>query len=94
VANQLFPFLFLPQFFLGGVFSPIRSLPWYLDVLSHLAPLRYAVDLVRAAYYAGSPEYSRVVLDPPLFNLAVMAALFAVFLVIGTVVFVRRERNR
>lgn len=94
VANQLFPFLFLPQFFLGGVFNPISSLPWYLDALSHLAPLRYAVDLVRAAYYAGSPEYGRVVLDPPLFNFVVMAGLFLVFLAVGTMTFVRRERNR
>ncbi len=94
VANQVFPFLFLPQFFLGGVFNPISSLPWYLDAVSHLAPLRYAVDLVRAAYYAGSPEYSLVVLDPPLFNFVAMSALFVVFLALGTLVFVRRERNR
>lgn len=94
VANQIFPFVFLPQFFLGGVFNPLYGLPWYLDALSHAAPLRYAVDFVRAAYYVGSPEYSRVVLDPPLLDFAVMAALFAIFLSLGTLIFVRRERNR
>jgi hypothetical protein len=35
-----------------------------------------------------------VVLDPPLQNLATGAAFFIVFIVVGTVLFVRRERNR
>jgi ABC-2 type transport system permease protein len=69
-------------------------LPPYLDIISHIAPLRYAVDLMRGVFYAGSPEYSKVVLDPPLFNLGVMAALFVVFLAVGTWLFVRMERNR
>jgi ABC-2 type transport system permease protein len=93
-ANQVFPFLILPQFFLAGVFNPIGSLPWYLEVLSRISPLRYAVDLVRGIYYFGLPEYETVVLAPPAVNLAVIAALFVAFLTVGTVLFVRRERNR
>lgn len=93
-ANQLFPFVMLPQLFIAGVFAPSVNLPPYLDVLSHVAPLRYAVDLMRGVFYAGTPEYSRVVLDPPLFNLAVMAALFLIFMALGTWLFVRGERNR
>src|SRR5512140_294770 len=50
-ADQVFPYLMLPQFFLAGVFNPIRSLPWYLDVLSRLSPMRYAVDLTRDSFY-------------------------------------------
>jgi ABC-2 type transport system permease protein len=93
-ANQIFPFLMLPQFFLAGIFTPIKVLPFYLEVLSRISPLRYAVDLVRGAYYTGSPEYAPVVLESPAVNLAILGAMFAVFLASGTVLFVRAERNR
>jgi ABC-2 type transport system permease protein len=93
-ANQVFPFLILPQYFLAGVFNPIDSLPPYLDVLSHISPLRYAVGLVRGVFYSGTPDYAKVVLEPPLLDLAVTVALFVVFLTAGTYLFVRRERNR
>jgi ABC-2 type transport system permease protein len=93
-AEQVFPFIFLPQFFLAGVFNPIQELPLWLDVLSHLSPMRYAVDLARGIFYAGHPEYSSVVLASPLFNLALIAVLFVVCLGIGTFLFVRGERNR
>ena len=93
-ANQVFPFIMLPQYFLAGVFTPINNLPPVLDFLSHLAPMRYAVDLTRAAFYKGSPEYEMVVLDPPLFNLIIITLLFIVFLIVGTFLFVRKERNR
>ncbi|MBI3536975.1 MAG: ABC transporter permease, partial [Chloroflexi bacterium] len=62
-------------------------------ILSKLSPLRYAVDLARGVFYAGSPDY-RVVLAAPLVNLGIIAAEFAGFLIFGTVLFVRRERNR
>ena len=93
-AQQLFPFVFLPQFFLAGVFNSIKVLPWYLDALSRLFPLRYAVDLLRGVYYAGTPEVAKVVLAPVALNLLVAGAMFAAFLVIGTALFVRGERNR
>lgn len=93
-ANQIFPYLIFPQFFTAGVFSPIHFLPWYLDFLSRISPLRYAVDLARGVFYAGQPEYGRVVLVDPLTNFTIMAAMFAVFLFIGTTVFVRSERNK
>lgn len=93
-ANQVFPFIMLPQFFLAGVFTPIDNLPWYLDILSRISPMRYAVDLARSIYYAGLPEYPAVVLQGPGFNLGVIAVLFGVFLLAGTFLFVRKERNR
>lgn len=93
-ANQIFPFVFLPQFFLAGVFNPIQNLPWYLDILSRISPMRYPIDLTRNLFYAGSPEYSQVVLDTPFMNLTIMLGLFTVFMVIGTWSFVRNERNR
>lgn len=93
-ANQIFPFIMFPQFFLAGVFSPIRVLPLYLDILSKISPMRYPVDLARGVFYAHSPEYEAVVLQSPLFNLLIMGSLFFVFLVSGTWLFVRNERNR
>ncbi|MBM4420940.1 MAG: hypothetical protein FJ034_05045 [Chloroflexi bacterium] len=94
VANQIFPFVFLPQFFTAGVFTPLQGLPWYLDLLSRISPMRYAVDFQRGIFYGGRPEYGRVVLADPLFNFGVMAAAFVIFMAIGTTLFVRAERNR
>lgn len=93
-ANQIFPFILLPQYFLAGIFAPIKVLPIYLEVLSRISPLRYAVDLARGVFYVGQADYSKVVLDSPLLNLAVIAGMFFVFLFSGTLLFVRRERNR
>jgi len=93
-ANQIFGFILLPQFFLAGVFNPINVLPWYLEILSLISPLRYVVDLFRGVVYMGRPEYHKVVLLDPEINLMVMALMFAVFIVIGTALFVRRETNR
>ena len=95
VANQILTYLIFPQFFLAGIFYPVHTLPWYLDILSRLSPLRYVVDFARNLFYTpGSPEYDKVVLASPAVNLAALTAMFVVFLVIGTALFVRRERNR
>ncbi|MEO8273934.1 MAG: ABC transporter permease [Chloroflexota bacterium] len=93
-ANQIFPFVMLPQFFLAGVFNPIGNLPWYLDVISHLSPMRYAIDFLRDVYYGALPEAVPVALYPAPVNLAVMAGMFALFMAVGTTLFVRSERNR
>ena len=93
-ANQVFPFIMLPQYFLAGVFAPINNLPWFLNVLSLLSPMRYAVDLVRGVYYLGSPHYSEVVLLPPSVNLMIIIITFGIFIFFGTYVFVRKEKNK
>jgi ABC-2 type transport system permease protein len=93
-ANQIFPFIIFPQFFTAGVFTPIQVLPLPLEILSRISPLRYAVDLMRNVFYVGQPDYSHVVLDTPALNTAVIGLLFVAFLVTGTALFVRKERNR
>lgn len=93
-AQQLFGFVMFPQFFLAGVFNPINILPLPLEILSRVMPMRYAIDLLRNAYYLGRPEGRRVVLDAWPLDLGVSAAFFAVFIVAGTILFVRNERNR
>jgi ABC-2 type transport system permease protein len=93
-SNQIFNFVFLPQYFLAGLISPINILPWYLEALSLVSPMRYVIDLTRGVVFAGSPDYGRVVLASPVTNVAVLALMFVVFIVTGTVLFVRRETNR
>lgn len=94
VATQAFAFVLLPQYFLAGVFTPIKVLPWYLDVMSHLSPLRYAVDFGRSMFYPPGPVYQRVVLAGTWVDLAVMGGMFAAFMVAGTAVFTAREQGR
>ncbi|NTV31594.1 ABC transporter permease [candidate division WWE3 bacterium] len=93
-ANQIFPFLLLPQYFLAGVFNPIQNLPWYLFYLSRIAPMTYAVDLMRSIYYSGQSEYAHAVLYSPMVNIIVIGIMFTLFFMIGTYLFVRNERNR
>jgi len=93
-ANQIFPFLMFPQFFLAGVFNPIKELPLILDILSRISPMRYAVDLVRNIYYASMPEESIVVLASLQTNILIIAVLSLLFLIVGTYFFVKNERNK
>jgi ABC-2 type transport system permease protein len=93
-ANQIFPFLLLPQFFLAGVFNPIHALPLPLAILSALSPLRYAVELTRNVMYGLQPGVAAPETAPWPVNAAVIAGSFAVFLIVGTLLFVRAERNR
>ena len=92
-SNQVFNFVFLPQYFLAGLISPINNLPWYLEVLSLASPMRYVIDLARGVVFSGSSEY-RLVLMSPVTNVAVLAVMFAAFMIVGTTLFVRRETNR
>ncbi|MFW5720481.1 MAG: ABC transporter permease [Candidatus Dojkabacteria bacterium] len=95
-ANQVFPFLVLPQFFLSGIFTPITELPATLAILARVAPLTYIVDLFHGVVYAGEPQevYDLLVLHPPWVNILVIIALFIVFLVMGTWIFIRKETNK
>lgn len=93
-ANQIFPFLLFPQFFLAGVFNPIQFLPLPILIASRIAPMTYAVDLLRSIYYAGSEAYPKVVLFGPVIDSAVIVAMTVIFLVVGTFLFVRNERNK
>jgi ABC-2 type transport system permease protein len=93
-ASQIFTFIMLPQFFLAGVFSPIHGLPPALAVASAIAPMRYAVELVRNAFYGLQPGVVHPEVAPATTNLAVVGVMFIVFISVGTTLFVRAERNR
>jgi ABC-2 type transport system permease protein len=93
-ANQIFPFVLFPQFFLAGVFNPIKNLPTVVLIASRISPMTYAVDLLRSVYYFGRPEYVKTVLYNPVLDVAVCLLAGLVFLVVGTLVFVKKERDR
>lgn len=93
-ASEIFTYIIMPQYFLSGALTPIKVLPPYLDVLSRITPLRYAVDLVRGIFYSDHPDFQLVVLQSLTSNLFAVALLFVIFLILGTFLFVRKERNR
>lgn len=93
-ANQIFPFLLFPQFFLAGVFNPIQNLPLPILIASRISPMTYAVDLLRSIYYIGTPAYSKTVLFGPTIDIAIVSFFTILFLAIGTFLFVRNERDR
>jgi len=63
-------------------------------VLSRILPMTYCVDLGRAIVYAGSPQYSAVVLFNPAVSLVAIITLTVVCLIVGTYFYVRTEKNR
>ena len=93
-ANQIFPFIMLPQFFLAGIFNPVGDLPVYLWILSRIAPMTYAVDFVRNAFYFGNPELPYVTVYPWYVDAIIIAVAFTIFISVGTYFFVRGERNK
>jgi ABC-2 type transport system permease protein len=93
-AMQIFQFLIIPQYVLGGVLVPLNGAPRLLSDLAWLMPMRYCVDLTRAVFYAGSPGYGRVVTAGAGVDLIVIAALTALLLSAGAALFSYRERVR
>lgn len=106
-ANQIFGLIIFPQFFLAGIFSPVKDLPLPLLVLSRIVPLTYAVDLIRNLYYF---EYhnlvdlfsfqilptvaAKPVLFPLALDLTVVLAYTIIFIAVGMTVFIRSEKNK
>jgi len=78
--------------FLSGVLIPIRHASGLLAILTYIMPMTYSMDLARAVFYRGKPEYSRVVLYSPLLDLVVTVVFFVVFSLVGTVLFMRAEQ--
>lgn len=93
-ANQIFPFVIFPQFFLAGVFSPNQVLDPIPMVLSRIMPMTYAVDLIRSVFYMGNPDGAKTVLFSTPVNLAVIGGFTLFFVLVGTYLFVKNERNK
>jgi ABC-2 type transport system permease protein len=93
-AMQIFQFLIIPQYVLGGVLVPLTGTSRYLDVLAHLMPMRYVVELTRAAFYTGTHGYREVVSGSVVLDAAVTGVLFVILMIVGATVFGYRERTR
>ena len=93
-ANQIFPIIIFPQYFLAGVFNPIKELPPILLFFSRISPMTYALDFARSIFYLGTSDYDKVVIFNRIFDFAVITVMFTVFIVLGTYLFMKNERNR
>jgi ABC-2 type transport system permease protein len=63
-AVQFIPLVVVPQILLSGVLVPVSSEPDWLQVVSNLMPLTYAVDALRAVMLEGRGlEHARLLLD-------------------------------
>jgi ABC-2 type transport system permease protein len=71
----------MPSMLLSGLMLPMTLAPAWLDVLSHLVPLRYLVDAVRDAY-VGSYATAHM-----LYGALVAAGFTALGVMVGTRVF-------
>ena len=77
-------FLVLPIFFLSGALYPLTHLPFFLKIITRLDPLSYGVDGLRGMLI-GAWHFSFAI------DIAVLAALAAVFLGTGAYLFSRIE---
>lgn len=93
-ANQIFPLVLFPQFFLAGVFSPIQNLPPLLFFLSRISPMTYAVELMRHSYYLGTSIVEKTTIAPFYVDILAVSVLFVVCFSLGTLLFVKRENTR
>ena len=94
VAAVGVPLLIFPQMFLSGALIPVSASTGILGFLAKVIPMTYSIDLARNIFYWGKPEYGAAVLNSPILDLAVTVGLFLVFTIVGTVLFVRSDRNR
>ncbi|HEY3162753.1 MAG TPA: ABC transporter permease [Candidatus Limnocylindrales bacterium] len=94
VAGAGVALLVFPQMFLAGALIPVANSSGILGLLAKVMPMTYSIDLARNIFYAGKPEAAFTVLNNPLVDLAVTAAFFLVFTIVGTYLFVRADRNR
>lgn len=93
-ANMVSMMITMPQMFLSGAMIPITHTSGILRVISRMMPMTYALDMTRAAVYAGSKAYKQVVIFHPLVSISATVAISVVCVVIGTFFYARSEKNR
>jgi ABC-2 type transport system permease protein len=94
VAAVGVPLLVFPQMFLAGALIPVAASTGLLGFLAKIIPMTYSIDLARNIFYWGKPEYAAAVLNSPWLDLGVTIGFFLVFTIVGTIMFVRADRNR
>jgi ABC-2 type transport system permease protein len=92
--QMMMQFLLMPMFFLSGAFFPLRNVPLWLEVLSRIDPVSYAVDPLRQVVLRETvPEavLASVRLHPIGVDVAILALLGLVFIVPAVWLFGRQE---
>lgn len=77
-------FVIFPLFFLSGALYPLKNFPGWLQVISHLDPLTFGVDGLRASLI-GVSSYS-ILLD-----LVVLAVISVTMIILGAYFFEKSE---
>jgi ABC-2 type transport system permease protein len=86
--------LSMAQTFLSGALIPINHSTGVMAVISRLLPMTYCVDFMRGVFYPEGTEGAATTLHAPVFDLVIIIAFTAIFLVAGTAGFVRAEKNK
>jgi len=82
-------FIVMPMFFLSGAMYPLKKLPPLFKWIAYLNPLTYGVDALKNVII--TTEAGGMGADFPLsFDLAVVAAATALFILLGTMAFNKR----
>ena len=77
-------FLIMPLFFLSGALFPLKNLPTTLDLITHLNPMAYVVDGLRAAL--SDVSHFGIATD-----MLILSGIAALFLSIGSYLFSKIE---
>jgi ABC-2 type transport system permease protein len=85
-AVQFIPLVVVPQVLLSGLLVPVENEPEWLQVVSNVLPLTYAVDALREVMLKGADLGSDLVLR----DVAVLGA-FCVVAVVAAAATLRRE---
>ena len=93
-ASIVIMMLSMAQTFLSGALIPVNHSTGVMAVVSRLLPMTYCVDFMRGVFYQNGGLTPAVTLHTPIFNLAIIVAFTALFLIAGTAGFVRAEKNR
>ena len=93
-AGIVIMMLSMAQTFLSGALIPVNHSTGVMAVVSRLLPMTYCVDFMRGVFYQSGGLSAAVTMHSPIFNLVIIVAFTALFLVAGTAGFVRAEKNR
>jgi ABC-2 type transport system permease protein len=85
-AVQFIPLVVVPQVLLSGLLVPVESEPEWLQVVSNVLPLTYAVDALREVMLKGADLASEVVVR----DVAVLAG-FCLLAIVAAAATLRRE---
>lgn len=78
--SYYFTLILTPMFFFAGIFFPLTKFPFFIQCLSYLLPLKYAVNLSRS-FVSGNISYITLLGFPLLLALTIIFILIAVKLI-------------